>query len=158
SSSTSACSSTLPRSGSWPTSSSRRTADMPDEHLLELVPGWSLWRTAAVRGAGMPFSWLDAFAVDAESGSEPRAREVSAAAVRALVGQPRFIEAVTWQNLSVIDNWLGRYARCLSAGGTHLSRRDQREALVAFMAQRYCSKNETIGFFGPVAWARFDDA
>lgn len=127
------------------------------DHLVELVPGWSLWRRAAVRGAGMPLSWLDAFA-EAESGSERQAREISAAAVRALVQQPRFVEAVTWQNLSVIDNWLGRYAECVAMGDARLSRRDQREALVAFLAQRYCSKNETIGFFGPVAWASFDNA
>ncbi|MER7169889.1 lantibiotic dehydratase [Streptomyces mesophilus] len=129
-------------------------------HRLPLHDDWSLWRLAALRSAGMPFSWLDTFAVPscADDDSDARSRETSAAAVRSVVTQPAFLEAVTWQNPALIRNWLGRYAAQLTADKDgQLSRRDQREALVAFLAQRYCAKNETIGFFGPVAWARFGD-
>jgi len=117
-----------------------------------------MWRLAAVRSAGMPVSWLDAFAVPPceQDECEGRSRATAAAAARAVVAQPAFLEAVTWQNPALVRNWLGRFAAELTAGGAgRLSRRDQREALVAFLAQRYCAKNETIGFFGPVAWARF---
>ena len=31
----------------------------------------------------------------------------------------------------------------------------QNEELIASYLQRYCAKNDTIGFFGPVGWARF---
>jgi len=132
-------------------------------HRIPLTAGWSLWRLAALRGAGLPIDWLDGFAAgDPAEVSEAEARAVSARAVRAIVREPAFVEAVTWQNAALIDNWLGRYATALAtgpaaAGEPALSRRDQREALVAFLAQRYCAKNETIGFFGPVAWARFDE-
>lgn len=131
----------------------------PAAHRIPLSDGWSLWRLAAVRSAGMPVSWLDPFAPpDAETVSEEDTRAVSAAAVRAVVAQPMFVEAVTWQNPAVVRNWLGRYAAEVADGREpRLARRDQREALVAFLAQRYCAKNETIGFFGPVAWARFVD-
>lgn len=129
-------------------------------HRVALRDDWSLWRLAAVRSAGMPISWLDAFAPPpGEDGeSEARCRETSAAAVRGIVAQPPFLEAVTWQNPALIRNWMGSFAADVVAGGAgRLSRRDQREAVVAFLAQRYCAKNETIGFFGPVAWARFTD-
>ncbi|WP_328379826.1 lantibiotic dehydratase family protein [Streptomyces sp. NBC_00440] len=129
-------------------------------HRLTLHADWSLWRLAALRSAGMPISWLDGFAVPdcADDESDTRSRETSAAAVRSVVAQPAFLEAVTWQNPALIRNWMGRFAADLAADGDgRLSRRDQREALVAFLAQRYCAKNETIGFFGPVAWARFTD-
>ena len=129
-------------------------------HRLTLHGDWSLWRLAALRSAGMPISWLDGFAVPscADDDSDTRSRETSAAAVRSVVAQPAFLEAVTWQNPALIRNWMGSFAADLAAGGDGLlSRRDQREALVAFLAQRYCAKNETIGFFGPVAWARFSD-
>ncbi|MER7455826.1 lantibiotic dehydratase [Micromonospora sp. NPDC126480] len=124
-------------------------------HRVPLAGDWSLWRLSAVRGTGMPVSWLDAFVPpDPDAASEEEARAVSAAAVRALAARPIFVEAVTWQNPAVVRNWLGRFA---ADPDGRLSRRDQREALVAFLAQRYCAKNETIGFFGPVAWARFVD-
>jgi hypothetical protein len=132
-------------------------------HRIALAGGWSLWRLAGLRSAGMPFHWLEAFAGwDTDAGTEPvpvdQLRARSAAAVRAMVGEPRFLEAVTWQNSAVLHNWLGAYAEQVRGGGDiRLSRRDQRESLVSFLAQRYCAKNETIGFFGPVAWARFSE-
>lgn len=130
--------------------------DPGDGHRIELVPGWSLWRRCALRGAGLPWSWLDGFAGDPAAESADQARDRAAAAVRAVVREPRFLEAVLWQNSALVENWLGAYADRLAGGDTSLSRRGQREALVAFLAQRYCAKNETIGFFGPVAWAEFD--
>lgn len=141
------------------------TSTAPDSgaksaHRLTLHHDWSLWRLAALRSAGMPISWLDKFAVPscADDDSDSRSRETSAAAARSVVAQPAFLEAVTWQNPALIRNWMGRFAADLAADGDgRLSRRDQREALVAFLAQRYCAKNETIGFFGPVAWARFSE-
>ncbi|KHL08944.1 lantibiotic biosynthesis dehydratase-like protein [Mumia flava] len=136
------------------------SSDAEPGHRIALRDGWSLWRLAALRSAGMPMAWLEAFAVPdaADDESDLRSRETSAAAVRHVVGQPAFVEAVTWQNPALVRNWLGRFAADLAAGGDgRLSRRDQREALVAFLAQRYCAKNETIGFFGPVAWARFGE-
>lgn len=35
------------------------------------------------------------------------------------------------------------------------SRVRRRQDVVARYWQRYCSKNDTIGFFGPLAWGRF---
>jgi hypothetical protein len=118
-------------------------------HSLSLAPGWRLWRAAALRGAGMPFAWLDAFA-----GEQPAA---SRAAVRRLLTEDRFVEALVWQNPTAAGNWVLRHAAALREG-TELARRGTHDGLAARYAQRYCAKNDTIGAFGPVAWARFDPA
>jgi hypothetical protein len=121
---------------------------MPGDHALELAPGWRLWRLAALRGAGMPASWLTRLAETDQPGP----------ALRGLLLEPRFLSALTWQNPALVDNWVARHADELRAGrGQSLGRRAQREALLAGYAQRYCAKNETIGAFGPVAWARFEE-
>jgi hypothetical protein len=73
--------------------------------------------------------------------------------VREIAAEPRFREAVTWQNRTAlrtgIDAVLG------PSGG----RVDPRHGeLVARYYTRYCTKNDTIGFFGPVGWATLSDA
>lgn len=136
------------------------TADEPPR--VELVPGWSLWPTAAVRSAGMPFELLDRFAVpdllDAPPSEERNAaiRRSASDAAAAAVRDEAFREALVWQNPELVDTWLGDYAARLTADGrARLSNRAYREVVIARYAQRYCAKNESIGFFGPVAWARF---
>jgi hypothetical protein len=122
------------------------------QHLVPLVPGWSLWRLAVLRSAGMPLGWLGTFAepADADAGG-------GSAAVSRLLGEQRFLAALGWQNPEAMRNWIDRHARAL-AEGTPLRRSPKRDAMLARYAQRYCAKNDTIGFFGPVAWARFDEA
>lgn len=109
--------------------------------LVDLGDGWQLWRTAVLRSAGMPFEWLDCLSDNGMTAADRVAR---------LLGEPVFVEALTWQNPTMLDNWVRDYL-----GGGRLSRPGQREAVLARYAQRYCAKNDTIGFFGPVAWAEF---
>lgn len=131
------------------------------EPRVELASGWSLWPVAAVRSAGMPFELLDRFAapdlLDELPGEERNAdiRRRACAAAAAVVRDEAIREALVWQNPEVVDTWLGDYAARLSAGPARLSNRAYREVVIARYAQRYCAKNESIGFFGPVAWARF---
>jgi Lantibiotic dehydratase, N terminus len=129
---------------------------------IPLAADWSCWPVAVLRSAGMPFSFLAGFAPDApETADEATLRGISAGACRAILRQDRFAAAVQWQNPDLVRNWLGAYREALlsseSPADVPLSRRDQRETLIAALAQRYCAKNETIGFFGPVAWARLAD-
>lgn len=116
-------------------------ARTPD--LVDLGDGWQLWRTAVLRSAGMPFEWLDCLS---DNGMTAPAR------VARLLGEPVFVEALTWQNPALLDNWVRGYL-----DGGRLSRPGQRETVLARYAQRYCAKNDTIGFFGPVAWAELTD-
>ena len=104
---------------------------------------WLLWRDVAVRSAGFPVSGLAAFGAQDER-----------AALRAVASDPRFQEAVTWQNPAVV----GPAVRNVAAGVMGKpSKMRQREELVAAYWQRYCAKNDTIGFFGPLAWGRIAD-
>lgn len=153
----------------------------PGGHLLPL-PGSSfgVWPWAVVRGAGFPAELvlrlgapataaLVEQALDAEGDAVPYARfdparrEALLAAfaadntriaveLRATANDPRFREAVTWQNRNALHTGLDVLARKPVHGGNNKVR--QKERLVASYLQRYCVKNDTIGFFGPVCWAR----
>jgi hypothetical protein len=74
--------------------------------------------------------------------------------LRELVLDERFREAVIWQNRTAFhtafDSLLGPPAEPVRRN----SRRRQHEELAATYLQRYCMKNDTIGFFGPVGWAK----
>jgi Lantibiotic dehydratase, N terminus len=114
-----------------------------DDHLVPLAGDWALRRDFAVRSAGFPVAGLDAFGAEDESG---RLREVAA--------DPAFREALTWQNRGA----LATAADGLLKERVKPSKRRQREEVVARYWQRYCSKNDTIGFFGPLAWGEVRDA
>ncbi len=132
--------------------------------------GWRAWRSAALRGPGFPASGLDrltapecgAAADGFIQGADRRAfAEAFAKAtarmseeLRAIAANPLFREAVTWQSLNSVEA-LDGLAR---ATGARNSKQRQREIVVTRYWQRYCGKNDTIGFFGPACWATFADA
>ncbi|RJL21437.1 thioesterase domain-containing protein [Bailinhaonella thermotolerans] len=143
-------------------------------HLIPLGDtGWSVWRDAILRSTGFPADGLDLFAAPgcAEAADDLLAGRTDAAlfdkafaealaegAARAseLAADPLFREAVTWQNRNALTALDG-----LVRGGPEERRnheRRARELLVAKYWQRYCAKNETIGFFGPVTWTEIDPA
>jgi hypothetical protein len=78
------------------------------------------------------------------------------ATVYDLAQDGRLREALAWQNRQALQRGV---ASLLRAGPTasRTARQRQNEALVASYLQRYCTKNDTIGFFGPVGWARLSD-
>ncbi|HEU4767892.1 MAG TPA: lantibiotic dehydratase, partial [Pyrinomonadaceae bacterium] len=73
--------------------------------------------------------------------------------IREIAGRNDFREAVAWQNRHALQTGINVLLRTEpnEARGSKLR---QREQLVANYLQRYCAKNDTIGFFGPVGWAR----
>lgn len=109
------------------------------EHAA-LAGDWVLWRDFAVRSAGFPASGLAVFGGDDESER-----------LRAVATDVRFREAVTWQNPAALANAVDKVA---AGAPTKPSRARQREEIVASYWQRYCAKNDTIGFFGPLAWGQ----
>ncbi|MEO8699562.1 MAG: lantibiotic dehydratase [Kofleriaceae bacterium] len=66
--------------------------------------------------------------------------------------EPRFREALIWQNRGALHGSVAGLLR-RPADAMDSKTREQRR-LVASYLQRYCVKNDTIGFFGPVGWAR----
>jgi hypothetical protein len=69
----------------------------------------------------------------------------------------RFREAVLWQNRHAVETALDELAAKAAGSVARTSRRRQHEELVASYLQRYCTKNDTIGFFGPVAFSHLAD-
>ena len=112
-----------------------------DDHLVPLGGDWALRRDFAVRSAGFPVAGLDAFGSLDE-----------AARLREIVADPAFREAVTWQNRGVLVQVDG-----LREEGGAPSRDRRREEIAARYWQRYCAKNDTIGFFGALAWGEIRD-
>jgi Lantibiotic dehydratase, N terminus len=112
-------------------------------HLVPLAGEWALWRDVAVRTTGFPVSGLDIF-------GSPDER----AGLRTVARDPLFQTAVTWQNRAAMANAVAKIADGAPAPG---SAQRRREEVVASYWQRYCAKNDTIGFFGPLAWGRVAD-
>jgi hypothetical protein len=79
-----------------------------------------------------------------------------ALAIAEVARMDRFSEAVIWQNRRAFHTGIVALLR----HQTDIHRNSlyrQHEVLVANYLQRYCVKNDTIGFFGPVGWASFSD-
>jgi len=113
-----------------------------DTHLVQLDANWALRRDFAVRSAGFPVAGLDVFGAEDE-----RAR------LHDIAADPTFREALTWQNRDVLATAVDGLRK---AGGKPSAQR-RREEIVARYWQRYCAKNDTIGFFGPLAWGEVRD-
>ena len=121
---------------------SRPTHEIEDR-LAPLAGDWSLWRDFAVRSAGFPVSGLEAFGPGDES-----------TRLRGVARDPLFREAVTWQNPAAFDNAV---KKVVAGTSTQPSQARRREEVVASYWQRYCAKNDTIGFFGPLAWGQITE-
>lgn len=76
-------------------------------------------------------------------------------ALRGFACDPKFQEAVIWQNRQAFEAAVQSVAR-ERRDSVRNQRQRSHEELVANYAQRYCVKNDTIGFFGPVAWGRIE--
>jgi hypothetical protein len=125
---------------------------------LPLTPGWAIWPGVVVRSTGLPIELVSRFAVpqlDPGTGvPDETVREVTTGAVRSALLDDRFLAAVCWQNPAVVATWAARLAAAARSGQPILtSRRNERERVISRYVQRYCTKNESIGFFGPVAGA-----
>ncbi|WP_353649839.1 lantibiotic dehydratase [Nakamurella sp. A5-74] len=143
---------------------------MTSPHTVALgSTGWEIWRDVIIRSAGFPVEGLQqlqdapaAAAVDSALAAAATPQQLKALAEEALHRQlptveriatdPLLREAIAWQNPNVFHA-LGRVV----PDGPRNSRYYQGVRTVGRYWQRYCSKNESIGFFGPATWARIDD-
>jgi hypothetical protein len=75
-------------------------------------------------------------------------------AIQEVARTERFREAVTWQNRHALHGSIEALLRMTPGENIRGTDRRKREELVANYLQRYCIKNDTIGFFGPLGWAK----
>ena len=91
--------------------------------------------------------------------AQARYEEARAQEARALVDfvrQERVQEALIWQSRAAFK---GTFQALLRRGVERLNSKTREHLRLATKyLQRYVTKNETIGFFGPVGWARIDAA
>lgn len=135
----------------------------PDKALLKIIK--SLEAGRVVEPSGIGGLDADSMAVVQTHNAAVAARTEAIAAlkiaieeedvrigeiVRGYAGSPLLREAVTWQNPVLIERCFDQLTRA-PAKATAKTRRYQRT--VASYMQRYATKNDTIGFFGPVGWA-----
>ncbi len=115
------------------------------------------------RAGAVSSSEVDAFrqALEAVAAAREDAAQALAEAevrlgrkVRAFAEDDRFREAVLWQNRAALKNCIDSYLR-LPADGPRNHRRRYKEGLVVSYLQRYHTKNDTIGYFGPIGQATF---
>jgi hypothetical protein len=75
--------------------------------------------------------------------------------LRNFASVPRFQEAIIWQNWRAFETGIQSLAG-VPGKSVRNQRQRQHEELLANYVQRYCVKNDTIGFFGPVGWGRIE--
>ncbi|ASW55432.1 lantibiotic dehydratase [Plantactinospora sp. KBS50] len=137
---------------------------------------WRVWDQFALRGPGFPADGVLRLVpqelIVAADGLPPvptpaQLRQFQetydAAAVKntlllqEIAAAPEYRAAVGWQNRALLDRAVRPFLRWRPESG-RTSQLRQREELVAHYWQRFCVKNDTIGFFGPVGWGRYDPA
>jgi hypothetical protein len=145
----------------------------PDPAHRTRLPGteWGVWRDGLLRSAGFPVDVLESFAApgcaavadahvdgEADRAAYDAAFDAAAAALGQAVydvsADPRFREAIVWQNPNALNGPAGVVRDGPAAPRNE--RRRRREEVVAKYAQRYSGKNDTIGFFGPMCWVTVD--
>ncbi|MGW8698058.1 lantibiotic dehydratase [Streptomyces eurythermus] len=138
---------------------------------------WQLWRQFALRGPGFPADGVLRLAAPglarAADALGPRAALTGAAwktfedafaaaavetaeELQSIAGRPDFRAAVAWQNRAVLHTGIAPFLAWTPSAAGRTSMPRQREELVAHYWQRFCVKNDTIGFFGPVGWGTLD--
>ncbi|WP_437615555.1 lantibiotic dehydratase [Sorangium sp. So ce834] len=74
--------------------------------------------------------------------------------LRGICRDRAFREALVWQNRQVLRTAVDPLLA--APEGAADARTRSKERLVASYLERYCAKNDSIGFFGPFGWARID--
>jgi len=139
-------------------------------------PGWRWWPEVVLRGAGFPAQGAFDLASPrlAELADRLRPDELDRGqawstyvaefhqaanhlvSVMQQIGQREdFRRALAWQNPNLLATALGPLLRWTDSQ-TRGSKHRQHEEVIASYWHRYCAKNDSIGFFGPVAWGRLD--
>ncbi|HEV7860838.1 MAG TPA: lantibiotic dehydratase [Pyrinomonadaceae bacterium] len=77
-------------------------------------------------------------------------------ALREVAGEGPFREAVIWQNRHAFHGSVDGMLRMTADSKAEGTKRRKHESMIVSYLQRYCVKNDTIGFFGPVGWATFN--
>jgi hypothetical protein len=130
--------------------------------LDHLQAGWTRMRPSGVAAVDAAIEQLRGAAVELARGREVTdeiersERAQIDGRIRDVARDPRFREALIWQNRSVVHNAIDGLLEEPSDAANAKARKRQR--VIARYLQRYAVKNDSIGFFGPVGWGSVDPA
>jgi hypothetical protein len=156
-----------------------------DKPTHAALPGtnWALWRQVVLRAPGFPATGVELMTSPALAKAADRFNERErdggdakgddwllryeaefqaemerlTARIIDLAGDQRFGLALAWQNHQIFDTAIAPMLRNKANGRVRRnSKQRQHEEVIANYWQRYCLKNDTIGFFGPSSWALLD--
>lgn len=113
------------------------------------VAALEAWKEAAERAGAEKKQYESTFAA-----AEERLHE----ALRELAQDERFHEAMVWQNRQAAETGLRSFLRRPAGSGRGSARDRGHVQMLASYFQRYCTKNDSIGFFGPVGWGRLSES
>lgn len=143
----------LKENGEWSNSSKRR----PLLKALSIAKAGKVPKNAEFRNAAQMLELQRERAgrlrVEFLEKYEASVRSVSSG-IREIAASDRLREAILWQNRRAIHTGVDQILKRPDGGLSRTSRQKQHEELMASYIQRYFVKNDTIGFFGPVGWAR----
>lgn len=154
----------------------------PPAHLVPLADGqWALWRWVALRSAGFSHEELqplvasvcvsaaaEYLALEEQGQATPAARAAfeqtyqeairqNLRALHQIAHAPAFREALIWQNRRALHTAIDPFLARSPELAVRTSKYRLKEAMVTSYIQRYCTKNDTIGFYGPLGWAWYTD-
>jgi len=145
--------------------------------ILLAAGEWRLWEQFALRGPGFPAVGVLGLApvglAEAADKFGPgvvldgpdwqgfqevfdQAAVGTAVRLQQVAALPAFQVALAWQNPKLLKTAVSSFLAWTPSVAGRTSMPRQREELVAHYWQRFCVKNDTIGFFGPVGWGRWD--
>jgi hypothetical protein len=135
--------------------------------IAERATSWDVAPVVLVRGTGFPFEHLDRLRLREPAVAEARgnggsshasfdaAVEVLRENLHALASDPRFQEAVFLSNPRFHAGALGSYVRRFDPARRPSETRRTERKLYSYV-QRFCAKNETTSFFGPIGYGYLD--
>lgn len=121
--------------------------------LVPLAEGWAPWPIAMLRSAGLSVVRAREFA-DAVRNAGRDGQQLRAVLER-FAAELFLLEALSWQNPALVNSWVHRDAT-RGAGVSEPARYRGKLAALGSYLHRYATKNETVGFFGPIGWAVVD--
>ncbi|HEX5598182.1 MAG TPA: lantibiotic dehydratase [Micromonosporaceae bacterium] len=144
--------------------------DKRESLSVHLAGSWWVWRDIAVRGSGFPIDDLlrlgqPKLAMDADDSVDDAefrvgyqtAVDESYETLAEIADSRTFRAAVLWQNPKIVHQLVEPFLAGHRAGRARKATERKREIALTKYVQRYHAKNDSVGFFGPIGWARWVD-
>jgi len=116
-----------------------------------LAPSFA--QSAAIESFRTTSAAMDSTRSDFNRKFEEEVTNVSAA-IYDVASDDRFREALLWQNRHAVHKGIHSFLKDNPRTASRGSIRRRNEEMIASYIQRYSVKNDSIGFFGPVSWAK----